>query len=307
MWRSTVARWLLLLLALVFIAVGRGQGRGEGGAALHHHDAHIARKEQEFASWLPTFKAADPQHQDECKRILLAEGERPGNSQWGQDAFLFFNLFKYWPMAGKRGFYVDSGANDARVISNTWFFDRCLGWRGLCVEPNPQYHAGILANRSCTLVPECISSAHETLNFHRDGVLGEVTKQEAGTNNVVATQCSPLADMLKLANASSVDLWSLDVEGFEMTVLKTLNFSATPISVILVEDFWISSRQLDLLLTKSGFWKYHHLSIDSVFVNRRFVVEHLLPTTLWYPPSYNNDIDNNNAYRVGSKDRLNCL
>ena len=58
-------------------------------------------------------------------------------SQFGQDLFTFFNYFKYWPMNGKKGFYVDSGANGAVMFSNTYFYDKCLGWTGLCVEPMP--------------------------------------------------------------------------------------------------------------------------------------------------------------------------
>jgi hypothetical protein len=49
-------------------------------------------------------------------------------SQFGQDLFLFFNIFKYWPQEKRRGFYVDSGANHAIQLSNTYFFDVCLGW-----------------------------------------------------------------------------------------------------------------------------------------------------------------------------------
>jgi hypothetical protein len=33
--------------------------------------------------------------------------------QHSQDIFLFQNLYKYWPMTGRKGFYVESGANDA--------------------------------------------------------------------------------------------------------------------------------------------------------------------------------------------------
>ena len=50
-------------------------------------------------------------------------------------------------MNGKRGVYVDSGANSAVSLSNTYFYDKCLGWEGLCVEPLPQYHAELSAKR----------------------------------------------------------------------------------------------------------------------------------------------------------------
>merc|ERR1712228_1119640 len=39
--------------------------------------------------------------------------------------------------------YVDLATNDAQIFSNTFFFDRCLHARGLCIEPNPAYHAKI--------------------------------------------------------------------------------------------------------------------------------------------------------------------
>ena len=57
-----------------------------------------------------------------------------------QDLFLFRNYFALLTLSGRKGFYVDSGANDARHLSNTFFFDKCLGWEGLCIEPMEQYH-----------------------------------------------------------------------------------------------------------------------------------------------------------------------
>ena len=37
----------------------------------------------------------------------------------------------------------------------------CLGWRGVCVEPNPIYHSELIARRSCELVPTCASEYAE--------------------------------------------------------------------------------------------------------------------------------------------------
>ena len=69
------------------------------------------------------------------------------------------------------GVYVDIAAHHFKRISNTYyffdvcFFDVCLGWRGVCVEANPVYHAGIRAHRSCDLVPQCASNGTHELNF----------------------------------------------------------------------------------------------------------------------------------------------
>ena len=56
--------------------------------------------------------------------------------------------------------YADVAANHFKRISNTYFYDRCLGWRGLCVEPNPRYHADLREKRSCELVPTRAVGAH---------------------------------------------------------------------------------------------------------------------------------------------------
>ena len=58
---------------------------------------------------------------------------------------------------GKTGLYVDSGANHWERLSNTLFYDKCLGWAGICLEPNPIYVSGLKKNRSCKYFPECIS------------------------------------------------------------------------------------------------------------------------------------------------------
>lgn len=60
--------------------------------------------------------------------------------QANQDIFLFQNLFRHWPMTGRKGFYVEAGANDPLYLSTSLFFDKCLGWDGLCVEPNEKFH-----------------------------------------------------------------------------------------------------------------------------------------------------------------------
>ena len=54
--------------------------------------------------------------------------------------------------------YVDLAANAAVHDSNTYLFDRCLGWRGLCVEPNPKYESQHRQKRSSRFARACVSS-----------------------------------------------------------------------------------------------------------------------------------------------------
>jgi hypothetical protein len=94
-----------------------------------------------YQEWLSHFQAADSSLQDYCLSVLINStrfGDKGG--EVNQDIFMFRNVFKYWPMQGRKGFFVESGANDPLISSNSFFFEKCLGWDGLCVEPQPEYH-----------------------------------------------------------------------------------------------------------------------------------------------------------------------
>ncbi len=62
-----------------------------------------------------------------------------------------------------------------------------------------------------------------------------------------------------------------------MTVLGGIDFEKIRVDSILVEDFWLSNRALDRLLTGNGFLKLRQMQIDSIWVNRRAVAD-LRPT-----------------------------
>jgi hypothetical protein len=51
-------------------------------------------------------------------------------SQHGQDAFVYETFFKN---DGGQGFFVDVGAYDGVTFSNSLFFERHLGWSGICI------------------------------------------------------------------------------------------------------------------------------------------------------------------------------
>jgi len=101
----------------------------------------LQQLEHGYQRWLASFQAADPAFQNYCLEVLVNSTRFPDKGgQHNQDIFLFQNLFRYWPMQGRKGFYVESGANDAYYLSTSMFYDKCLGWHGLCIEPQPKFH-----------------------------------------------------------------------------------------------------------------------------------------------------------------------
>ena len=132
----------------------------------------------DFQQRLTTFKAMAPQYQEWC--VAAMNGTQPGNADAGRDVFIWRLLYARGLLSRGsspfyRGFYVESGANHWKDHSNTFFYDKCLGWEGLCVEPNPQYHAGLRKHRSCVLVPECLSETpNATLTMGLNGMASSV-------------------------------------------------------------------------------------------------------------------------------------
>lgn len=114
-------------------------------------------------------RPVDPSVASVCAR-LSNETNRYFFSQAGQDYMLWRLFFRD---LGRPGFFVDVGANHWKILSNTLFFEQCLGWDGVCVEPNPRYHKDILQKRPhCALVPMCAWNVSATLRFADEGVLG---------------------------------------------------------------------------------------------------------------------------------------
>ena len=226
------------------------------------------------------------------------KNKKGSSSQFSQDLFLFFNFFKYWPMLNITGFYLDSGANEAIHLSNTYFYDVCLGWNGICVEPEVQYHTQLREKRSCILVTECISDVEKSVTFNNANELGSVV---ANNPNVNQTNCLPLFEILNKhpvsALSKKIDFWSLDVEGYELIVLETVNFNLIQVNSLLIEEFWLSTRRLDRKLSESNFNKFHQLPIDSVYTPRNFKHVGSSVNYIWYPEDYENTWKLNDDYR----------
>jgi len=266
-------------------------------------DQDIRVGDRNYDRWLASFRATDPDYQEFCEQCLHGKG---CGSQFGQDMFLFHNFFKHWPIQGKRGFYVDSGANHYKSLSNTLFYDKCLGWQGLCVEPNTEYHDGLRKHRSCALIAECISDRHAALPMTNAGEGSQVAN--ASTPGTFPVKCAPLLDMLTRSGdgltttSPHIDLWSLDVEGHEMTVLNAVDFKQIDISVVLIEEFWLSTRELDMVMNRNGFYKYHQLPIDGVYAKRSMHGSE----SVWYPESWDYAVNVNRAFRDQMKASLRC-
>lgn len=164
-------------------------------------------------------------------------------SQEGEDMILnrIFN--------GKsNGFYVDIGAHHPKRFSNTNFFYQ-RGWSGINVEPNPDVLRIFNIERHRDINLQCgISTSVGKLKYFcfDDPALNtfdEVTAQsriEETSYRLVKIQEIPvyqLKDILieNLPSEKTIDFLSIDVEGFDLFVLKSNDWDLFRPSYVLVE------------------------------------------------------------------------
>ena len=81
-------------------------------------------------------------------------------------------------------------------------------------------------------------------------------------------QCYPLYSLLLAAGNPTVDYLSLDVEGAELKVLRTIPFSEVDIRVMSVEVLHVDKREVKKLMAKNGYKVLRDLKNDVIFYKK---------------------------------------
>ena len=144
----------------------------------------------------------------------------------------FFGPGTAFASRGRKGFFVEAGAVQGTVFdSNSLFFERFLGWRGLLVEANPFSFAKLLVRRPASYrLESALCSAAGIMRFNlpdnqrtADGCCGR-----ANGKGKHSLRCTPIGAVLRQIGVDHVDFWSLDVEGAEVRRKNIKNCTRRP-------------------------------------------------------------------------------
>ena len=128
------------------------------------------------------------------------------------------------------GFFVECGGDDGEFLSNTLYMERYLNWSGLLIEAmNDSYEKLVSRNRKSYTLPVCISLEPYPTQVLFNGttrsggrIVTDDNMQQA-TDLYYKKQCFPFYSILLAVGQTSVDFFSLDVEGHELEVFNKLN------------------------------------------------------------------------------------
>lgn len=156
----------------------------------------------------------------------------------------------------RNGFFIEIGGNDGYFHSPTYYLEKFMNWKGILIEPLPVYKMckrnrkkSYVYNYAC-VGPDYKESEIKIIDCNamsvvKGGVenyeewvkLGEAA--QSITAKEISVKCLTLNKIIeenfKAHGVRLIDLFVIDVEGYEVEVLKGLDFSIYTPRYILIE------------------------------------------------------------------------
>ena len=204
-------------------------------------------------------------------------------SQDHQDEFLETNVFKGF----KNGFFVDVGAHDGVSINNSLFFEKNNDWTGINVEPIESVYSKLIVNRpqciniNCAVnnedgfsefilnkgYTEMISGLKNEFDPRHKNRLSVELSHFGGTTEIVTVPTKRLETIFTENNVSLVNYLSIDVEGAEFEVIKSINFDKVFIDVIGFENNYEDQGLIIMNYLKEKGYTLLHKSMDIIMIH----------------------------------------
>jgi FkbM family methyltransferase len=197
-------------------------------------------------------------------------------AQHGEDRWL-----EHYFLGIQDGVFVEVGAYDGIVLSNTFFLES-IGWTGVLVEPVPEKAEKCRINRPRSLVFECAAVGSDLpgdISFHEviDGGVystSRLSKDHSARleryglhTRTLTVRARTLDSMLEEAQLKRVDFVSIDVEGAEVDVLSGFTLARWRPRVVMIEvNSRTRSAEIRDKFVRAGYVYFASVEINDVYV-----------------------------------------
>lgn len=204
-------------------------------------------------------------------------------SQEGEDLVLQRIFTDY-----KNGFYVDVGAHHPKRFSNTFLFYQ-KGWRGINIDPLPGSMKLFNKFRPRDInLEQGVSDKEEILDYYEfnEPALNSFSKELSEKRqrakdsyfikDVIQVEVKPLSKILdKHLHNNNIDFLNVDVEGLDLSVLKSNDWSKYRPKFVLVEILSSSLHNIDkdpiFKLMKEKNYIIYSKQVNTVFFKDNFI------------------------------------
>lgn len=206
-------------------------------------------------------------------------------SQHNQDRWLEENVFH----GLKRGVFVDVGAHDGKTLNNTLFFEETHQWTGVNIEPIPFVFEQLEKNRPLGKninvaiaekegdfpfllndgYTEMLSGLQEYFDERHKSRISRENAHFKGNTTITNIPCRRLDNLLREHSISRIHYLSVDVEGAEFSVIKSIDFEKTQIDVIGFENNYNDvSVPIILYLMEKGYKRLNYVGLDIMMIHK---------------------------------------
>jgi FkbM family methyltransferase len=178
------------------------------------------------------------------------------------------------------GFFIEIGASDGIELSNTYLLETKYNWKGICVEPIPYRFNSLCNNRPNSFC--CNNAVYNRSDLdvifdianNGDGLSGisdniDCHKEKVNSNKTqITVKTISFNDLLEKYNAPLfIEYLSLDTEGSELEILKSVNLNKYIFGIIHVEHNYIEPRRSEIrdLLTSNGYQYIKENNVDDCY------------------------------------------
>lgn len=218
--------------------------------------------------------------------------DKKSYSQSGEDTIISY-IFNYLAIDINKIKYLDLGANHAKMMSNTYYFYQ-NGAKGVLVEANPSLipelhfyrHNDVILNNLVS------TSSNEELDFYilsGDGLSTPDKNQAEETciinptisiENIVKIKAVTVDEIFeKYFGGIAPDFMSIDIEGYDLEIIKSIDFEKYRPLVIVVEAIEyrpylpINVKVTDVVeyLKSQDYAEYAFTGINSIFIDARYM------------------------------------
>ena len=212
------------------------------------------------------------------------------------DKLVLDKYINYWKDSLTKkvdGIFVEVGAYDGLTYSNTKTMEETLKWSGILIEPSPASFDKLSRHRPNTknIATAICTDNEEFMEFTGDNcAVGGLThilekcSQDNGRQWINAWNLSPssidvkvdkFSNILSANDIKYIDFLSIDVNGSELDVLETMDWSIPVYIIALDVSTWgkygknMTKKCRDLLSSK-GFIMSDKFDMDEIWINNDY-------------------------------------
>jgi FkbM family methyltransferase len=148
------------------------------------------------------------------------------SGQFSEDEWIVSNL-----KLPTQGTIVDVGADQPILGSNTYFFEKYLGWNSICIDGDARVIDKLKTLRK-TVLHTLVSDTNSVAKFNQTPEAGISHISNTGTVEIPTLTLNSILEEYKITDVALLDI---DVEGHELEVCRGLDWDRYKPQIVIIE------------------------------------------------------------------------